>query len=231
MQEKIVGVVGGMGPEATAAFYTRLVSRTPASRDQDHLHVIIDGDAKIPDRTESILTGSSVTLDAIVASAHRLEQAGAQLLAMPCNSAHYWYDEIVSSLRIPLLNLPGEVFRVVHGAALERVGLLTTTGSARSGLYPRYAGSTQLLLPDDRQQDHLQSAIYAVKGTVGERLAAAKARVLEIAASLRGRGAEGIILGCTELPLLVAQADMPDLPLFDSTDVLVDAVLREALAS
>jgi aspartate racemase len=227
-EERVVGVIGGMGPEATVRFYQRLTSRTPAGKDQEHLHVIIDSNSKIPDRTASIVGGTSATLDAIIESARLLEEMGAQLLAMPCNSAHYYYREIISTIGVPLINMIEEVFSAVNRIGLGRVGLLATTGTVISGVYSEVAESVGLLLPDENDQERVHNAIYSIKGAAGEQLMEIKRDLLSVAEELRGEGAEGVILGCTEIPLLIGQEDIESLHVFDSTEILVDAVLREA---
>lgn len=229
MGEKVVGVLGGMGPEASSLFYQRLTSRTPANSDQEHLHVIIDSDSKVPDRTISILDDSTATLDAIVASARRLQVAGAELLAMPCNSAHYWYDDIVVKIDVPLINMIKEVFGAVGEAGVIRVGLLATTGTVTSGVYTEAAKGVELILPNENWQEHVHRAIYSIKGAAGEKLLKIKRELLSVIEQLREEGAEGIILGCTEIPILISQDDVEEMPVFDSTDILVDATLREAL--
>lgn len=230
--QKIVGIIGGMGPEATADFYTRLVRRTPAERDQDHLHVMMDADGAIPDRTESYLAGSTATMDAVVESALRLEQMGAEILTMPCNSAHLWYDGIAARLKVPLLNMIEEVFSAVRSTGLERIGLLATVGTVRSGLYGGYAGGVDLILPDEEEQELIHEAIYRVKAGGGgvEQRGEGTRTLLGIVETQREQGAEGIILGCTEIPLLIGQDDLPGFPVFASTEVLVEATLREALS-
>ena len=229
MSERIVGVLGGMGPEASADFYLRLTAATPAQRDQEHLRVIIDSNPKIPDRTESIRTGSEATLKALIASARLLESAGAELLVMPCNSAHFWYDQRVTEVRVPFINMIEEVFLAVERAGLTRVGLLATTGTARSGVYTDAAGDIVLLKPDEALQDRIQEAIYRIKGRVGQGPDESRATFTEAIEVLRGKGAEGIILGCTEIPIVVKPERFPEVPIFDSTQILVEATLREAL--
>ena len=226
--KKIVGIIGGMGPEATADFYMRLVKRTPAGRDQDHLHVIMDGNPAIPDRTESFLNESTATMDAVVESALRLEQMGAELLTMPCNSAHIWYDGIISQLTVPLINMVEEVFAAIRESGLRTVGLLGTAGALQSGLYERYAGDVNLMVPTDDERERIHRAIYAVKAGARPDEGTGKRTLLEIITGYRERGAEGVILGCTETPLLVSQKDMPEFPVFDSTDILVEATFQQA---
>lgn len=227
--EKKVGIIGGMGAEATADFYQRLVKRTPAEKDQDHLHVIIDGNSKIPDRTTSFLNNSLATRDAVIESAKRLEQMGADFLVMPCNSAHYWYDEIQDSVNIPFLNQVAEVFSAVREAGLKSVGLMATIGTTESGIYNDESGDVELIVPDNDELELIHSSIYTVKGDTDMNREEMKKAVLGVVDSLRRRGVEGVILGCTEIPLLINQDDVEDMPVFDSTDILVGATLREAL--
>jgi aspartate racemase len=229
VSERIVGVLGGMGPEASADFYLRLTAATPAQRDQEHLRVIIDSNPKIPDRTESIRTGSKATLRALIESARLLESAGAELLVMPCNSAHFWYDRLVAEVRVPFINMIEEVFLAVERAGLTRVGLLATTGTVRSGVYAEAAGDIVLLEPDEALQNRIQEAIYRIKGRPGQWPEESRATFSEAIEVLRGKGAEGIILGCTEIPIVVKPDRFPEVPIFDSTQILVEATLREAL--
>ncbi|MFC1627950.1 aspartate/glutamate racemase family protein [Gemmatimonadota bacterium] len=228
--KKIVGIIGGMGPEATADFYMRLVKRTPAGSDQDHLHAIIDGNAAIPDRTESFLNHSTATMDAVVESALQLERMGAEILAMPCNSAHIWYDGIVAQITVPLINMVEEVFSEVREAGLQRVGLLGTSGTLQSGLYERYAGDVNLLVPTDDERERIHGALYEVKAGVRPDEGEGRGTLLDIITGYREKGAEGVILGCTEIPLLVSQNDLPGFPVFDSTGILVEATFRRAFA-
>jgi aspartate racemase len=229
VSERIVGVLGGMGPEASADFYLRLTAATPAQCDQEHLRVLIDSNPKIPDRTESIRTGSEATLKALIASARLLESAGAELLVMPCNSAHVWYDQLVAELRVPFINMIEEVFLAVERAGLTRVGLLATTGTVRSGVYADAAADIVLLEPDEALQERIQEAIYRIKGRAGQGPAANLATFSGAIEVLRAQGAEGIILGCTEIPIVVKPERFPEVPIFDSTQILVEATLREAL--
>ncbi len=228
MEEKVVGVIGGMGPEASVLFYQRLTAATAAGSDQEHLHVIIDSYSKVPDRTESIRGGSSAALDAIVISARRLQVMGAGILAMPCNSAHYWYPEISARIDIPLINMIEEVYKSIAGSGPGRVGLLATSGTVSSGVYSKASGDIELILPDEEEQERVHSAIYSIKGTAGQEMLDIRADLLEVVGGLRGRGADGIILGCTEIPIVIGQDDVRELPVFDSIQILVEATLREA---
>jgi len=229
VSEKVVGVIGGMGPEATAYFYQRLITLTPARRDQDHLRVLIDSNAKIPDRTGSLLDGEGEkVLEAILASAQLLEDMGAELLAMPCNSAHYFYDDIIPRIHVPMIDMVEEVFARIEEEGLGQAGLLATTGTVKMGIYARAAGDIGLIEPSEEEQEKVHEAIYGIKASAGSGPGRARSQLLEVVEHLRERGAEGIILGCTELPLLLGPDKGISLPFFDSTEILAKATLREA---
>ena len=106
--KKVIGIIGGMGPMATADLFRKLVSLTDADSDREHIHVLIDNDPSIPDRTDAILYGGESPVPLICAAAHRLEAAGADVLIMPCNTGHYFHEEIASSCTVPLLSMPEE---------------------------------------------------------------------------------------------------------------------------
>ncbi len=153
---------------------------------------------------------------------------GAGILAMPCNSAHYWYPEISARIDIPLINMIEEVYKSIAGSGPGRVGLLATSGTVSSGVYSKASGDIELILPDEEEQERVHSAIYSIKGTAGQEMLDIRADLLEVVGGLRGRGADGIILGCTEIPIVIGQDDVRELPVFDSIQILVEATLREA---
>ena len=142
-RQKVVGVLGGMGPLATADFYTKLVRLTPARADQDHLRVIIDSNPKIPDRTAALRGEGPDPTEALVATARGLERAGADLIAIPCNSAHAYLQAIRGSVGIPVLDIMEEV--AAAAAALvprpRAAGLLATSGTMQARLYHRALAS------------------------------------------------------------------------------------------
>jgi len=221
-----------MGPLATADFYTKLVRRTPARIDQDHLRVIIDSNPKIPDRTAGLQgRGPDPTPD-LVATARGLEKAGAEVIAIPCNSAHAYLAAIRHGVRVPVLDIMEEVAAAV--AALTprpgAVGLLATPGTVRARLYHRALATRGIAViePTAVEVEDVHAAIKAVKaGDLGQ---AVRARLRDVAAALIRRGAAAIVLGCTELPLVMGSQDV-SVPLLDGAEVLAAAVVREALPS
>lgn len=222
---KTVGVIGGMGPRATAEFFARLVDATDAARDQDHLHVLIDSDPAIPDRTFALVGGGPSPAPHLVRVARRLEAMGADLLVMPCNTAHAFASEVGRSVEIPLVSWVAEAVR--HVAALvprlARVGVLATTGTIASGVYQaELAGAgIEALVPSDADQAELMASVYGLKG--GELVQPAVSRVLD---ALVDRGAAVILLGCTELPSL--QLHGMGVPVIDPADIVVPRVVALA---
>lgn len=229
-REKIVGVLGGMGPLATADFYAKLVRRTPARVDQEHLRVIIDSNPKIPDRTAGFQGQGPDPTPHLVATARALERAGAEVIAIPCNSAHVYLEQIRRGVRVPVLDIMEEVAAAV--AALRprprAVGLLATPGTIHARLYHRALASRgfDVVDPTTLEERAVLLAIKAVKA--GDLGPAVRKRVRDAAGALIRRGANAIVLGCTELPLVMGPQDAP-VPVLDGTDLLAAATVREAL--
>jgi aspartate racemase len=234
MSEKVVGVLGGMGPEATAAFYSRLIANTPAARDQDHLRVLIDSNAKTPDRTAALLGGGESPVAQMAAGAAALQRAGADFIVMPCVTAHAFFAEVAERIGIPFVSMLDTAAEEIRAArpAMARLGLLATSGTVEAGLFQdRLAREgVEVLVPEGAAQDRVLAAIRAVKSSAAAASAARAAitaSLVEVAAGLVARGAQGIILGCTELPLVLSQQDL-DVPVFDPSDILARAAIRFA---
>ena len=231
-KERVIGVLGGMGPEATIAFYSRLVAHTPAGRDQDHLRVIIDSNPGIPDRTAAILGQGESPVPAMVRGIDGLQRAGADFVTIPCVSAHAFIDELRQSALLPVLSILDVVAEAVqqYPRRIARVGLLGTTGTVRAGMFQRRFAEAglQVLVPETADQARVQASIYAVKAGAPEAVRRQlTAELCSIALRLVSSGAEGIVLGCTEIPLLLGQVDVP-VPVFDSLFVLARAAIRSA---
>lgn len=227
-----VGVLGGMGPAATADFHRKLVAATPARRDQDHVPLLIHSIPQIPDRAASILDGADSPAPALMAVARSLQAAGAELLVMPCNTAHFWYDELRQAVRVPVLHIADPVLdALTKHASLRRVGLLGTRATMAASLYakralqgPPRARSIHWLQPDPAvQRDAVDAGIEAVKA---HQLGHAERLLQEAARHLVGQGADAIVLACTEIPLVLQYAAVPVL---DATHLLADATVRWAL--
>lgn len=228
---KLLGVLGGMGPLATADFMRKLTELTPASRDQDHVPVLVYSNPQVPDRSTAIMGKGESPLPALLGGIARLQDAGAEAIAIPCNTAHYWYDEMVAASRVPILHIVGSVCDVLRGKGIAggTVGVMGTAGTLHTGIYQGYLQRSgyNCVLPSDAEMTELvMPGIVSVKA--GD-LPAAK-RVLGAAAQrLADRGAQMVVLGCTEIPLALADTSPEAAARYvDSTAALAQAALAWA---
>lgn len=227
-REGVLGVLGGMGPQATNTFYQRLIDRTQAEKDQEHLQVLIWSDAKIPDRTAGILAGAEEAekvYQALLAGAKLLEGAGCTVLAIPCNTSHYFADRLQGQLKIPLIHMIRETAAFIAAQGKRKVGILATDGTVRTGIYQTAltaGGLTPVTLPEDLQKT-VMSIIYdeIKRGETGSR-----EKFGEIDAWLRQAGCDCAILGCTELSVYRVLHSLPPFYI-DAMEVLAEqAILR-----
>ena len=229
MSGRVVGVLGGMGPAATWDFCRRLTTATPATRDQDHLRVLVDADPAVPDRNAAIAGRGPSPGPRLAVMARGLERAGAELLCMPCNAAHAFADAVRDATVVPFVDMVEATVEATLARApgLARAGLLATTATLDAGLYERaFAARGVSVAPtpeDDRRA--LMEAVYAVKA--GDASPARREAMRTLAERARARGAEAIVAACTEVPLLLAEEDL-DVPLVGSSQALAEAVVRIA---
>jgi aspartate racemase len=219
-QDKIIGILGGMGPEATIDLFTKIVRSTPVSGDQDHLRVIIDSNPAIPDRQKAILENGPSPVPMLIETAKNLESAGADFIVMPCNTAHYWVQEIRKAVTIPVVDMVEETANDTARSypSLRTVGIMAATGTVRSGLYQRQFHKLNIksISPTEDDQAKLMQAIYSVKA--GD-LSTPSPTAIAIGQRLIEAGAGAIVVGCTEIPLILKPRDMP-IPVIDATQVL-----------
>lgn len=218
-----LGVLGGMGPAATADFLAKLVAATPAASDQDHLPVIAQSIPTIPDRSRAILGEGPSPLPALKAGLARLRAAGCTLAVMPCNSAHYWFEALAGDL--PMLHIVDAVAGALRRQGIDggSIGLLATSGTVAAGIYQdRLAGTGfEILVPSATDQaEAVEAAIRAIKAGQWQAAGANLERALD---RLRARGVRATVLGCTELPLVLRPEAAPAHPLIDSTAALAEA--------
>ena len=231
----IVGILGGMGPAATVDLFARIVDTTPAQSDQEHLHILIENNPEVPDRTAAILERGPDPLPLLKAGARKLEAQGAELIAIPCNTAHYFLPQISSTVNCQVLDMIEETVEAIlerHGST-HTVGVLATTGTLACGLYQRAlsAAGLKYMVPNAEGVDLLMQAIY---GPVGVKTIGANAQsrnmLQQVCFNMSVQGADLFLLGCTELPLVLNEGDVPE-TLVASNQVLAEAVVREALQS
>lgn len=231
-KEKIIGILGGMGPEATLDCFAKIIKNTPAKKDQEHLRVIMDSNPKIPDRTGAILGQGESPLPALAASARSLERAGADFVIMPCVSAHLFAADLLQTISLPFLSIFEAVNTGIRRShpRMDRVGLLGTTGTIQGGLFQERLAciGIETLICCHEKQDQVMTAIYDLKNSTPLRTQdALKADLVDAALSLVNLGAQGIIAGCTEIPLALQQKDLP-VPYFDVLDLLSREAIQRA---
>jgi aspartate racemase len=219
----VLGVIGGMGPEATLDLLRRILARTPAEDDADHLHVIVESNPKIPSRIAHLIdgTGADPTPE-LVRIARNLESAGATLLAMPCNTAHGYADSIRRAVNIPLLDMVQLATDCVRATGTgPRVGLLASTAVLRTQLYARAFAPFGMQTLEPADQPGLMDLIRGVKR--GDTGSAARASLSSIASELGSR-CDCLLIACTELSVLADAIDAT-VPVIDALDALTDAIV------
>jgi aspartate racemase len=223
MKAKVVGVVGGMGPAAMVEFLARLVRATPAAREEDHLHVLVDSDPAIPSRTAAVLRGGPSPASRLCAIARGLERAGAQLLAMPCNTAHAYLDLMRAAVEIQVLDMLAETAAHVD---VGPVGILATEAAVQVGLYDKAFAPRGVRVLSPRPEDQVEVCQLIAHVKSGQRPEALRPRLRRIVERLEEDGARAVIIGCTEVSLL--HDSQSSLPAIDALDCLVEATVREA---
>lgn len=229
MNDKILGIIGGMGPEATVTFYNRIIKHTLVSTDQDHFRVIIDSNSKIPDRTTAILYGGESPLQALIETAKTLENSGVEVAGIPCITAHYYINEINRNTSVNVLS----ALEVLNEKILtdykdvKKIGILATTGTVKTKLFNKNIPSLEIIYPSDESQEKkVMEAIYGDEGI--KKIGTTKRSLnLLIAAGIEliERGAEIIIPGCTEIGVILNQ-DHFNIPLIDPMDILAEAMIK-----
>ncbi|MFD9613755.1 aspartate/glutamate racemase family protein [Streptomyces sp. NPDC059083] len=222
-----LGILGGMGPLATADFYRRLVERTPAGSDQAHLPVLMWADPGVPDRTAALLGEGPSPVPALVEGARWLQRAGVSCIAVPCNTAHAYVEQLSKATGVEVLDMIRAALETAARRApgLERVGVLATRGTRLTGLYERAGarlGLDVVQVPAAVQEEYVDAAIRAVKG--GADPDRPERWIATAAETLKEQGAQVVIAACTEIPLISGTAARL-LPLIDSTDALAEAAV------
>lgn len=225
--KKTIGILGGMGPLATADLYRKIIERTRADRDSEHIRVYIDGNAAIPDRTAAILHGGEDPVPEMLSALRHLEACGADCIIMPCNTAHYFLPRLREQTALPILDMQ----RITAAVCRERfpgktAAILATDGTVQSGLYDRAldAEGVRWIHPGESEQKTLMHLIYDVV-KASRPMEPEKERWDAILDTLRGQGADLFILGCTELPVLAGVLPSEG-PFLDPTDELAKAAIR-----
>ena len=229
MVEKIIGILGGMGPEATADLYMRIIRATKVQRDQDHYRVIIDSNAKIPDRTPAIQGKGPSPLPMLVETGLNLQRAGADFLIIPCNTAHYFHGDLQKKLRIPVLHMIRLSAEKTHARhpEVKKAGLLASDGTLMSRLYQESWGrqGIDIIQPKAATQRNVMKAIYQhiKRGDLepGRKL------LHDASLELIETGADAVICGCTEVSIVLHDGDL-SVPVLDPLQDVAEEAVRLA---
>ncbi|CAA9225243.1 MAG: Aspartate racemase [uncultured Craurococcus sp.] len=229
---RILGVLGGMGPLASAQFMLRLTLLTPAERDQEHVPAVLWSDPRVPDRTAARLGGGEDPLPALLRGIRGLEAAGCGAIAIPCNTAHGWHAAMQAATDLPILHIveatAAELVRL--GVTQGPIGVMGTAATLEMRLYQQglERRGWPCLMPDAAEMaERVTPGIALVKAN---RVAEAYAPLAEVARSLMARGAKAVVLGCTEIPLGIAAGPALPFPVADSIDALARAAIAWARA-
>ena len=224
---RVVGIIGGMGPEATLDLMRRVLAKTPAQGDQDHIHLIVESNPKIPSRIAHLIdgTGADPTPE-LIRIAQNLQRAGAEALAIPCNTAHAYAHSIRRAVSIPLLDMVQlTVDHIAGSRRVARVGLLASSAVLATELYAKSFTCHGIAIVHPARQDEVMSLIKAVK--CGETGPDAEAALARIALELANR-ADVLLVGCSELSVIAAGITAP---FVDSLDVQAQAIVNFAAST
>ena len=224
-KSKTLGILGGLGPMSTVYFYELLTALTPAHCDQDHIDIVISSHATTPDRTDYILGRSDKNpLDCMIPDAKRLVAFGAQIIAIPCNTAHYFYDRLAAEVDVPILNIIEESVKTLKQSGVSRFGLLATEGTVKSGTYQKYCAGRKVecVIPDEIHQKRVSDIIY---GQIKQNRPVSPESFYEVVHYMRSLGCERVILGCTELSLLKKELRLGEF-YTDSLECLAVSTIR-----
>lgn len=228
-----IGIIGGMGPAATCLLFDLIVRNTPAKSDQEHLHIIVNNDPSIPDRTAAIMGIGPSPIAATLRSIRLLEKAGADLLVMPCMTSHHFLSELRSGLSIPLLDAVGEIAKYIKlsGYENQRVGVFATDGSRFGKVYEPLRKCCDLVYPCAEDQALFMDAVYGAYGikTIGPNGDAAS-KMQELVLRMSDQGASTVISGCTEMSVGLAGVQVA-VPLIDPLQLLAKAAVHMAVGN
>ena len=226
-ERKVLGILGGMGPLATVDLYKKIVLLTAADNDNAHIHTLIDSDTDIADRTAAILSGGKDPLPELLKARDNLIRAGAECLIMPCNTAHYYLEALREGCPVPFLSMLDSAAEAAAAAYPGKTAvILATRGTLATGLYRRALekAGVPFFEPSEEEKDVLMHLIYDIV-KASRPLDEGTPLFREVLRSLKARGADYFLLGCTELPILAMEVPEEG-PFIDATTELAKAAIR-----
>mgnify|MGYP002406016877 FL=1 len=229
MHKPVLGVLGGVGPLATAYFMELVIKKTPAERDQDNIPMIVFNDPQIPDRTAFILDRTQPDpLPEMERVVLWLEDAGADYIAIPCNTAHFFYEQINAAAHVPVLNIMRETTSRIVEAYGEHatIGLLATDGTLTSGVFQNYLSEAGLSVVAPSDEDQAGIVMPLIYDRIKRNLPYDPAELLDLAQRMHENGCDAVIVGCTELSVVYQDLAVKPAYLIDAMDVLADRCVR-----
>lgn len=225
---KKLGILGGMGPAASAEFITTLTRLTPALKDQEHIPTVLWSDPRIPDRSASIENKDDLPLPWLQDGIKGLQSAGCDLIAIPCNTAHYWYDHL-TDLGTPIIHIVDSVIEELYelNVRKETIGVIGTQGTINCGIYQTKlkVHGWHCIIPNEVEMlSYVQPSIKLIKGNC---LNTAHSLLLKVIDNLVHQGAKAIVLGCTEIPLAVPDQHYQGVFLVNSINSLAKSVIKQ----
>lgn len=224
---KTIGIIGGMGPMATVDLMQKIILATDAREDQEHIHILVDNNTNIPDRTAAILGNGPSPVPELLKSADRLTSQGADFLIMGCNTAHFFLPPMMPFLKIPFLSMIEATAEFCQQLGCRKVGLLASAGTCHTGIYQRalqHAG-VEVIKPDERQEIAIHDMIYS--GVKAGDKNYDTTQVREVLSEMKASGAEAFVLGCTEVPLAISMYHLEG-NFIDATQVLAEKAAAAA---
>jgi aspartate racemase len=224
---KRLGVLGGMGPAASAEFYRRLTDLTPANNDQEHIPCVIWSDPTVPDRSTSLINRNDLPWDKLKLGIQGLKNAGCDQIVIPCNTAHFWYDRLVR-LGVPIIHIIDSVVDELRSQGVNSgtIGIVGTVSTMRLGLYQHHLRKLgySCVTPGAHDMDNLvQPAIDYIKAN---KLSEAHDLLMQVIDNLHSWNVNAIVLGCTEIPLAIKDSQSRGKPLVNSIDSLVKSAIK-----
>lgn len=230
-----IGILGGMGPEATVDIFNKIIKNTPAAVDQDHLPIIINNNPKIPDRSAAFLGKGKSPVPDLVEGCRVLERAGADFIIIPCVSAHIFLEEILAKINLPIISIFDAVATTIEREFphIKTIGLIATDGTVKAKYFQKRLNDYgfKVIIPEMNLQREIMEDIYKIKNTDSTHSRAEiRSRLILASESLVNRKsnpAQGIIAGCTEIPVVLRQEDI-SVPFFDSLLILAKEAIKMA---
>lgn len=228
---KKLGILGGMGPAASNEFVTRLVAKTPATKDQDHIPFVLWSDSTIPDRSTSMLNGDDKPLPYLLAGIQGLKIAGCTTIVIPCNTAHFWFSHLekIAAWNAKIIHIVDSVTEALRDINVtnDKIGIIGTKATIEYGLYQYKLNKLgwECITPTKEQMDTLVNpAINLIKASNMDQ---AHEMLMTVIHSLINKGAKAVVLGCTEIPLSIRENTVQDTPIINSIDSLVMSAIKE----